>query len=425
MEPSAQTSTGTVPTRHHLGLAAGAMRVFDLSLGQMLWSRRTIFMALVVGLPVVVAAVLRALPAFGIPVVEAGVTGPLIFGLMFWGFFVRFAVPVLAMFYGTALVADEVDLVVEAPADPAETIRNDEHATIAVYHTTLDPFDRAFINVAAQSAVDEVNRVVLAEVADTAQERSADYEEALPAARESMGHMADALRRGDETEARAAQADAIDSLTIVEQQLGLSSDVVEGLERTGGTESDSVGSQVGAERDEIEALDTTDPEAADRAEQIEAELAELETALTEFRSISPRVLVRPFIAAPELAQGTDIPLTTYYSPGVVAVLLQHVVLTFAALSVVSERSTGSTEMFRVGPVRLWEFVVGKFLGYALIGVVVGAVAGGTMGAVFLARRADGGMRDALSLMDQVLSFADPNPAPPTQLPEFLRRYPPR
>ena len=28
-----------------------ALRVFDLSLGEMLWSRRTIFMALVVGAP--------------------------------------------------------------------------------------------------------------------------------------------------------------------------------------------------------------------------------------------------------------------------------------------------------------------------------------------------------------------------------------
>ena len=29
--------------------------------------------------------------------------------MMFWGFFVRFAVPVLAVFYGTALIADEVE----------------------------------------------------------------------------------------------------------------------------------------------------------------------------------------------------------------------------------------------------------------------------------------------------------------------------
>lgn len=34
---------------------SSSLRVFDLSLGQMLWSRRTVFMGLVVGGPVVMA----------------------------------------------------------------------------------------------------------------------------------------------------------------------------------------------------------------------------------------------------------------------------------------------------------------------------------------------------------------------------------
>jgi len=39
------------------------MRIFDLSLGQMLWSRRSIFLALVVGGPVVLAATVRIVAA--------------------------------------------------------------------------------------------------------------------------------------------------------------------------------------------------------------------------------------------------------------------------------------------------------------------------------------------------------------------------
>lgn len=100
------------PARTPPGLAYAALRVFDLSLGEMLWSRRTIFMALVVGLPVVIATVVRLLVEVGAPlprVERMEITGPLIFGLMIWVFFVRFTVPVLAVFYGTALVADEVE----------------------------------------------------------------------------------------------------------------------------------------------------------------------------------------------------------------------------------------------------------------------------------------------------------------------------
>src|SRR5690606_25025587 len=236
--------------------------------------------------------------------------------------------------------------------DAVEIVRSNEHAPIVVLHDRLDPFDRAFITVAAQSAVDELNRVVLSEVTEVAQSEAGEYEEALPAARSSMGRMAEALRRGDEAEARAAQSDAIDSLQSAEEGLGSSSDLLASLERSVGSGSQESVGGVGETRSEVESLDTADPAAADRAEEIEADLAELEQTLGEFRSISPEVLVQPFVAETELVRGQTVPLTTYYSPGVVAVLLQHVVLTFAALSVVGERQTGSTELFRVGPVRV-------------------------------------------------------------------------
>jgi ABC-type transport system involved in multi-copper enzyme maturation permease subunit len=93
-------------------MLSGAARIFELSVGQMLWSRRTIFMALVVGLPVVIAVILRLLFQAGVPVMQVGgtsISGPVLFGLMMWGFFIRFAVPVLAVFYGTSLIADEVE----------------------------------------------------------------------------------------------------------------------------------------------------------------------------------------------------------------------------------------------------------------------------------------------------------------------------
>lgn len=93
------------------GLIYASLRVFDLSLSEMLWSRRTVFMGLVVGLPVMIAAVVRLFAAAGVPMEENGIrlTGPIIFGLMIWMLFVRFCVPVLAVFYATSLIADEVE----------------------------------------------------------------------------------------------------------------------------------------------------------------------------------------------------------------------------------------------------------------------------------------------------------------------------
>jgi ABC-type Na+ efflux pump permease subunit len=102
------------------GYLTSALRIFDLSLGEMLWSRRTIFMALVVGAPIVVAVLVRLLVGLGAPLFEntevrggvrssVRIPGPVIFGYAIWFLYVRFIVPVLGVFYGTSLMADEVE----------------------------------------------------------------------------------------------------------------------------------------------------------------------------------------------------------------------------------------------------------------------------------------------------------------------------
>jgi len=92
--------------------ATAVLRVFDMSLGQMLWSKRTVFMALAVGAPVVVALVLRTIDEMGVSVLRVNgvrVDGAVIFGGLFWLLYLRFVVPVLGAFYGTSLMSDEVE----------------------------------------------------------------------------------------------------------------------------------------------------------------------------------------------------------------------------------------------------------------------------------------------------------------------------
>jgi ABC-type transport system involved in multi-copper enzyme maturation permease subunit len=112
-----QTTTRPLPPAP--GFLTSCLRVFDLSISEMLWSRRTIFMLLIVGAPVLIALFIRALVALGAPILGGqqgasnlgGVrmTGPAIFGMMIWIFYLRFTVPVLGVFYGTSLIADEVE----------------------------------------------------------------------------------------------------------------------------------------------------------------------------------------------------------------------------------------------------------------------------------------------------------------------------
>src|SRR2546430_10257055 len=92
-------------------LAVSAVRILDLSFGEMLWSRRSIFLGLVVGGPVVLAVVIRILSAsFGaLQINGEGVGGGALFGMTIWILYIRIIVPLLGVFYGTSLIADEVE----------------------------------------------------------------------------------------------------------------------------------------------------------------------------------------------------------------------------------------------------------------------------------------------------------------------------
>jgi ABC-type transport system involved in multi-copper enzyme maturation permease subunit len=92
-------------TTQPLPMARAARAVFDLSLEAMVWSRRSLVMALLLALPVALAIVYRAV---------LGRLPPRVAAFDFYGnivvyYYLRFALPVTALFYATALIADEVD----------------------------------------------------------------------------------------------------------------------------------------------------------------------------------------------------------------------------------------------------------------------------------------------------------------------------
>lgn len=101
------------PSRHPPTIVGSSLRILDLSLAQMLWSRRSIFLGLIVGGPVLLAIAVRLVaslaPSGTLRINGAAVSGGALFGMMIWLLYLRFIVPVLGVFYGTSLIADEVD----------------------------------------------------------------------------------------------------------------------------------------------------------------------------------------------------------------------------------------------------------------------------------------------------------------------------
>ena len=93
-------------------LLGPARRMFDLALGEMLWGRRAVFMALAAGAPILLAIVARLTLASGsaVLVVNGGrIDSEAMFGTAISLLYLRFIVPALGVFYGTSLIAEEIE----------------------------------------------------------------------------------------------------------------------------------------------------------------------------------------------------------------------------------------------------------------------------------------------------------------------------
>src|SRR5438132_13632742 len=93
-------------------LLAPARRIFDLALGEMLWGRRAAIMVLAAGAPILLAIVTRLALANGSAIFRINgnrIDSETSCATAIWLLYLRFIVPALAAFYGTSLLADDVE----------------------------------------------------------------------------------------------------------------------------------------------------------------------------------------------------------------------------------------------------------------------------------------------------------------------------
>jgi ABC-2 type transport system permease protein len=165
--------------------------------------------------------------------------------------------------------------------------------------------------------------------------------------------------------------------------VGASLGLLRGVEQTVGASAGETPSQeiidqlqaVRAGTNALENLDADDDYSAEveQAAQLEADLTALETTLSEFTGIDPHIIVSPFRSEVVSVANMAPEVTAYYAPGVLALLLQHIAVTFGALSLVRERTSGAVELFRVSPISPGEVLVGKYSSYMLFGGLLALV----------------------------------------------------
>jgi ABC-2 type transport system permease protein len=209
------------------------------------------------------------------------------------------------------LARNQADLVVVIPPNPVETIRGNQQAEFLVYHNEVDPFQAGYVQSIARIYVDEINRRALQTVTEQGQEDAGSAQPSL--------------------ESALAKTKAIRS-----------------------------------------ALPAGDVNAAELAD-LEQELTTVNENLTTFRSLGSGVLVSPFAVRTSGLSEILFTPTGFFAPAVIVLLLQHLSVTFASLSIVRERRSGIMELFRVAPLTALETLLGKFLSYLVFELILAAI----------------------------------------------------
>jgi ABC-2 type transport system permease protein len=108
------------------------------------------------------------------------------------------------------------------------------------------------------------------------------------------------------------------------------------------------------------------PRARERIQHVRTHSDNLKVMAQRLEQIPPETLVSPFTAGAENVVPIEPTAIAFYTPAVLALLLQHMAVTLSALSAVRDRLLGSMELFRVSPVGATQILIGKSLGYGLL-----------------------------------------------------------
>lgn len=114
------------------------------------------------------------------------------------------------------------------------------------------------------------------------------------------------------------------------------------------------------------------PETPDgRVGRLKKDLNRLDALTGQLEAIAPELLAAPFTGRVEDVSGSVPGFVAFYSPGVLALLLQHLAITLMALSLVRDRLLGMIELYQVAPTSMFGVLAGKYLSYGLLSMAVG------------------------------------------------------
>lgn len=258
----------------------------------------------------------------------------------------------------------DVDLVVILPGE--DEVGTGERAVIEIHNRSPDPVTAAQIAVAAETAMHEVNDQVVAEVLETVQAETAGLTDELATARDAIEQVRGAVGEDDMASLLATAGTLSTRLEELADRVGQGSQIASLL----GLGTGDVEESLRTAAEQLDSLSRSSP--LEDLEEIEATLVAADESLAMLRDADPQVLVRPFDVEVVSDTPVEITLDRFFAPGLLALMLQHVAITFAALGLVRERQRGTADLLRIAPVSTGQRLVGTTIAHLVLGAVVAA-----------------------------------------------------
>ncbi len=266
------------------------------------------------------------------------------------------------------------DIVEIVPKDVDQLFGRQQQSPVTVLYSQIDPLQEQWIKYLTYVQVKELNTALLVNLANAGKEQNGNLDQYIRDARQQIATIQTGLQVAGNDQTRQAIQRLRSNNGLILASLILSGQ--------GGTNDQAQQSAEQIQND-LQALENGLGSAQIKDQQarltaINEKLSEMEAVASQAKTVPAEVLVSPLI--PDAKNIADVnykpSYITFYTPGVVALLLQHMAITLAALSLVRENLLGSVELFRVSPTGSGQIMIGKYLGYTLLaGVIAVALVG--------------------------------------------------
>ncbi len=289
------------------------------------------------------------------------------------------------------LNAGNIGVVIVVPDDALDQIYNGHSAEFPVFYRQLNPLLANYIEYSTYVYASEFDKVLLRQSFEAAKPQSSQLQAYTGQLNASIDRLDNNIKSNQPVQARVeiAQIRVLNQLA----RQGASSLLIPGAGAPGNKERSLIGSKINQDISQNLAsrltgrLDTIDtqlttidnglqsgqvntPQQTNNVGQLRQTAGDLTQDTNKLAAIPPAVLVEPVLSRAKNMTSTGASFVNFYAPAVVILLLQHIGVTLSSLSIVRDRMLGAVEIFRVSPINPTEILIGKFLSYSIILMVV-------------------------------------------------------